>query len=74
MLLNGKIKIRVQGLNVKIEQNLLNPLPLKLNVKGKIERNGLFTQTKVLIIKNKKWRVDARNIKVEIEISGIIEE
>jgi|694.fasta_scaffold155397_1 hypothetical protein len=52
MLLDGTIKIIIQRLNGKVKQNMLNPLPLKLNVKGKTKLNGLLPKTKVLIIKN----------------------
>lgn len=67
--------IRIISLiNIKTEQNLLNPLPLKLELKVQSKRHRLFTQTKIPILTIKEQITARIDIKVENSIPRILKE
>lgn len=66
MFFHVERKIRIQRLNGKTEQNLLNLISLELNVEVKTFRNGHFLETKVLVRETEKCLVNARDLKMEI--------
>jgi hypothetical protein len=67
---NGEVKIGVSLINGKTEQDLRDPLPLKLDAQATSLINGHLPKAKVLVIKAQKRLANARDLKVEVPLSS----
>ena len=70
MFFNGEVKIGVSLINGETEQDLRDPLPLKLDAQATSLINGHLPEAKVLVIKAQKRLANARDLKVEVPLSS----